>query len=49
MRRRHPHTMDDDACAWFGPIPSTARVGRSVTTKKCYGSDIDDVADERQE
>ncbi len=31
MRRRHPHTMIDDPCAWFGPIPSTARVGRSVT------------------
>ena len=31
VRRRHPHTMCDDPCAWFGPIPSTARVGRSVT------------------
>jgi len=33
VRRRHPHTMCNDPCAWFGPspIPSTARVGRSVT------------------
>ena len=31
VRRRHPHTMCDYPCAWFGPIPSTARVGRSVT------------------
>jgi hypothetical protein len=42
--------MVDDPCAWFGPIPSTALLGRSVTgDKKYYGWDIDDVADERQE
>ena len=50
VHRRHPHTMGDDSCTWFGVISSTARVGWSVTQRqKCYGWDIDDVADERQE
>jgi len=31
VHRRHPHTMGDDPCAWFGDISSTAQVGRSVT------------------
>ena len=32
--RRHPHTMGNDACAWFGVNPSTSRVVGSVLEGK---------------
>ena len=38
MHRRHPHTMGDDDCAWFGLIPSMARVVGSVLAEKGGGS-----------
>ena len=35
MHRRHPHTMGDDICAWFGVISSTASaVGSVIESKK---------------
>ena len=38
MHRHYPHTVGDDACAWFGLIPSIAQVVGSIwRVKKCYG------------
>ena len=34
MHRRHPHTMGDDACSWFGIIPSVAQAVDSVIEGK---------------
>ncbi len=35
MHLRHPHTMGDDICAWFGVISSTAsEVGSVIESKK---------------
>jgi len=35
VHRRHPHTMGDDSCAWFGVISSTASaVGSVIKSKK---------------
>ena len=33
MHRRHPHTMGDDSCAWFGVISSTASAVGSVIVR----------------
>jgi hypothetical protein len=45
--RRHPHTMGDGACAWFGRPPTTARVvgtaregEKNVTGWECAATDV---------
>ena len=34
ITRRHPHTMGDDSCTWFGVISSTASAVGSVIESK---------------
>ena len=45
--RRHPHTMGDGSCAWFGRPPTTARVvataregEKNVTGWECAAADV---------